>query len=341
MKKFCLIVMLISCFVWGSCAEEVVPSASYTGNGYILNASLTSGGLRVALSVSVKNTGAEKVSVLIRNIALDGESTGASATLEAGKGKTAQQRFIWQKEALGATTLAQIWAEISIPGQETEQQLLTITPLGEARVKHLSISREENTVAAYDDENAGVFFARIVPPNASSGSGLQFEWYLVNKSDEPLRFVMTALAENEDSAPAVCDLIPHTVAYLPDGVPFGEIADSESPRVGYRIAGYLPGSDLPLFQTEYTLNVLSPKGIPTMQPTAAPGPVRIGTVTIRKSGDVNVREEGTTKAKKVGSAKAGASYPCYGTSDTGWYLIELENGVRGYVTNAYSTLVRN
>ena len=116
--------------------------------------------------------------------------------------------------------------------------------------------------------------------------------------------------------------------------------NSASTETAFRIAGYQPGSDLPLFQTEYVLDALTPRSVPTMRPTAAPGPVQIGTVTIRKSGDVNVREEGNTKAKKLGSAKAGASYPCYGVSGTGWYLIELEDGTRGYVTNSYSTLKR-
>ena len=160
----------------------------------------------------------------------------------------------------------------------------------------------------------------------------------MNKSDAPLRFVMTALTGAEK--PCVVDVLPHTVAYIPAQVPPETFANASSPKTAFRIAGYRTGSDTPLFQTEYELDPLSPRSVPTMRPTAAPGPSRIGTVTIRKSGDVNVREEGNTKAKKVGSAKAGASYPCYDVSQTGWYLIELEDGTRGYVTNSYSTLKR-
>ena len=41
------------------------------------------------------------------------------------------------------------------------------------------------------------------------------------------------------------------------------------------------------------------------------------------------------------AAKAGKTYPCYGISLAGWYLIRLEDGTEGYVTNTLTTLQRN
>ncbi len=339
MKKTLLTVLLALCLLAPAAFAESSPTeASCAGEDYTLTAVLTSSGMRAALTFSFRNTGSGNATLLVRSIALDGECTDTSFLLEAAAGRTAEHRCVWQKEALGSLTAVEIWAENSRPGTEPEQQLLTIYPLGERKISRRMIPASEPLTAAYDDADAGVFFARLSSPAALRENGLSFEWYLVNKSDAPLRFVMTPLAGGRE--PRAADVLPHTVAYIPDLVKPDAFENPASPETAFRIAGYRPGSDLPLFQTEYVLDALTPRSVPTMRPTAAPGPVRIGTVTIRKSGDVNVREEGNTKAKKLGSAKAGASYPCYGVSTTGWYLIELEDGTRGYVTNSYSTLKR-
>lgn len=338
-KKNCVMFLLaLSLLTAAAFADSGQTTASCAGDDYSLTASLTSSGLRAALSFSFRNSGTGSAGLLIHNIALDGECTDTAFSLEAAPGRTAEHRCIWQKEALGSLTAVEVWAEISRPGKEPEHRILTIYPLGERKVSRRMIPAGETVTAVYDDENASVFAARLNGPSVLHQTGLTFDWALINKGDAPLRFVLTGLYGKQE--PSAADVLPHTISYLPAQVPLDAFETPASPKVSFRIAGYLTGSDLPLFQAEYELNPLAPRSVPTMRPTAAPGPFRIGTVTIRKSGDVNVREEGNTKAKKVGSAKAGASYPCYGVSDTGWYLIELADGTRGYVTNAYSTLVR-
>ena len=339
MKQACLTILLALALLPATVFAESTPTtASCAGEDYSLTAVLTSSGMRAALTFSFRNTGRDSMTLLVHNVALDGECTNTAFQLEAAAGRTADHRCVWQKDALGSLTAVEIWAEILRPGKESEHVVLSCYPLGERNISRRMIPSSETVTAAYDDADAGVFFARLSGPSVVQGTGLTFEWYLINKGDEPLRFVLTALASGQE--PAAADVLPHTVAYLPVRIPLDALENPASPRLSFRAAGYLPGSDLPLFQTEYELDPLSPRSVPTMRPTAAPGPQRIGTVTIRKSGDVNVREEGSTKAKKVGSAQAGASYPCYGVASTGWYLIELEDGTRGYVTDSYSTLRR-
>ena len=318
-------------------AEQGPAEASCAGDGYTLTASLTSSGMRAALTFDFGNQGADEAVLTVHSVALDGECTDTAFRLTAAPGKTVSRRCVWQKETLGSLTAVEVWAEISRPGRGSEHRVLTIWPLGERKIARRMLPAGEKSIAAFDDENAGVFFARLSDAAVLRESGLTFEWYLVNKGDSPLRFVMTA--DGQD--PVFCDVIPHTVAYVPDRLPPEMFEDQGSPEAFFQLAAYRPGSGEPLFRAEYTLRPLTPQGVPTAKPTAGPGPVRIGTVTIRKSGAVNVREEGNTKAKKLGSAKAGASYPCYGVSASGWYLIELEDGTRGYVTNSYSTLVRD
>ena len=339
LKKTCVMILLaLALLAAAASADSGLPTAVCAGDDYTLTASLSSSGLRAALSFTFRNSGTGSARLLIHNIALDGECTDTAFSLEAAPGQTAEHRCIWQKEALGSLTAAEVWAEISRPGKEPEHRILSIYPLGERKVSRRLIPAGETVTAVYDDENASVFAARLSGPSVLQQTGLTFEWALINKGDVPLRFVLTGLYGTQE--PSAADVLPHTIAYLPARVPLDAFETPASPMVSFRAAGYLTGSDLPLFQTEYELNPLAPRSVPTMRPTAAPGPFRIGTVTIRKSGDVNVREEGSTKSRKIGSAKAGASYPCYGVSDTGWYLIELADGTRGYVTNAYSTLVR-
>ena len=98
--------------------------------------------------------------------------------------------------------------------------------------------------------------------------------------------------------------------------------------------------DRPAFRTTYEYRLSAPVPVTTLAPVNTP-PAQIGTVTIRRSGAVNVREKDTTDSKKIGSAKAGKTYPCYGISPAGWYLIRLEDGTEGYVTNTLTTLQRN
>ena len=98
--------------------------------------------------------------------------------------------------------------------------------------------------------------------------------------------------------------------------------------------------DRPAFRTTYEYRLSAPVPVTTLAPVNTP-PAQIGTVTIRRSGAVNVREKDTTDSKKIGSAKAGKTYPCYGISLAGWYLIRLEDGTEGYVTNTLTTLQRN
>lgn len=340
MKQKCLLILLALCLLLPAARAEDTPTAAdCAGTDYTVNAVLTSSGLRAALTVTFKNTGKDVAVLLVRNVALDGECTDTSFTLEAAPGRTARKRVLWQKEALGSLTAVEVWAEVSREGAPAEQCLLSIFPLGEQKAVRRFLSNGEQAVAAYDDQNAGVFFTRLNAPSVLKQTGLTFEWYLLNKSDRPMRFVLTALGG--DQAPTVCDVLPHTVAYVPDRVEAQALGDIAAPRVTFRAAGYLTGSDLPLFQTEYELNPSAPRSVPTVKPTATPGPYRIGTVTIRKSGDVNVREEDSTKSRKLGSAKAGTSYPCYGVSKNGWFLIELPDGTRGYVTNSYATLIRD
>ena len=339
MKQACLTILLALALLPAAVFAESTPTtASCAGEDYSLTAVLTSSGMRAALTFSFRNTGRDSMTLLVHNVALDGECTNTAFQLEAAAGRTADHRCVWQKDALGSLTVVEIWAEIIRPGKDSEHVVLSCYPLGERKISRRMLPSSETVTAAYDDADAGVFFARLSGPSVVQGTGLTFEWYLINKGDEPLRFVLTALARGQE--PAAADVLPHTVAYLPVRIPLDALENPASPRLSFRVSGYLPGSDLPLFQTEYELDPLSPRSVPTMRPTAAPGPQRIGTVTIRKSGDVNVREEGNTEAKKVGSAQAGASYPCYGVASTGWYLIELEDGTRGYVTDSYSTLRR-
>ncbi len=333
MKKRWLILLICLAACLPALGESTPTSDQYKGRDYTLTAFAESSGMRVRVTVDFRNSGDKEASVTVRNIALDGECTGASFTLKAAPGASDSRTSLWQKGTLGSLTVVEVWAEVNISGRSTEAALLTILPLGEKKVSRRFLSGDEKTYAAFDDLNAGVRLCRLTAD--SPENGISFEWYLINKADELIRFVITARGDagNSLDTPAVYDLIPHTVCYAPALVP-GDTA------VTFRIAGYLPGNDMPLFQTDYPLDVSSPRAVPTLKPTAAPGPYRIGTVTVRKSGDVNVREEGSTGARKVGSAKAGKSYPCFGVAETGWYLIELEDGTRGYITDKYTTLKR-
>ena len=57
----------------------------------------------------------------------------------------------------------------------------------------------------------------------------------------------------------------------------------------------------------------------------------IGTITIRKDVDVDVRENPESGAQIVGTALKGKKYPLMSISENGWYEIQLEENVFGYI----------
>ena len=90
LKKTCVMILLaLTLLAASASADSGLPTASCAGDDYTLTASLTSSGMRAALSFTFRNSGTGSARLLIRNIALDGECTDTAFSLEAAPGETA------------------------------------------------------------------------------------------------------------------------------------------------------------------------------------------------------------------------------------------------------------
>lgn len=95
-----------------------------------------------------------------------------------------------------------------------------------------------------------------------------------------------------------------------------------------------------------TLAVLTLVSMVAVASTAAASGGSI--VVISSTAAVNIRAGGSTDYAIIGTAYPGRTYPYLGTTDTGWYMIQMDNGAWGcvspklaYVTGASGTSPSN
>ncbi len=306
-------------------------ASNAAGDGdYEVRLALSGRGLTSEAVLTFENRlAAEELTFVVEEIALSGECTGYSARKTVGPG-TDTLRVTFRRSTLTPVTVCDAGVTVlSADGSVLEDLVLTAAPYGDAAVRRLSAAGYPDATVALDNDLATLL---ILTPDSLQPSRRVL--WLYNKSDRLLRLhIDRALADGQLTGLSVA------LQALPQTAQYGEIRlpDALTDTLTMSLAGYLAGQDKqPAFRAVYDYRPQAPVSVPTVVPKNTPRP-EIGTVTIRKSGPVNVREGDSTDAKKVGSAKAGATYPCYGISDAGWYLIRLEDGTEGYITNPLTT----
>ena len=312
-----------------SCA---VASERWDGKDFSAALTLTGRGMTSTASVSFENRSADTVTFVLRDIALNGECTGYSAEYKAPPGQ--QTRSVsFRRSELAPVTVCDVGvAALGKDGSVLFEETLTALPYGESAAKRPSPADFTGAAAAFDSEEACLL---ILPPSESA-PGSRTLWFF-NKSERLMRLRLDRIL-----ADGRLTDISLTMQALPLTGQFADLALPEKApeTLLLTLTGYTAGKgDEPVFRTTYEYRLSNPVSVPTLAPANTPAR-QIGIVTIRRSGAVNVRESDTTDSKKVGSAKAGKTYPCYGISSAGWYLIRLEDGTEGYVTNTLTTLKR-
>ena len=328
---------LILCFLLTAvlcapaCADGA-PASRLEAADYTVEAVLSGRGLTTTVTLRVENRAAAPLHLLVRDIALNGECTGYSVEFDARTGTT-EKSVSFGRETLTPVGSCDIGiAELDADGTVLREETLTILPFGAGAVRRPRAADYPAATVALDNETATL----LILPENDAPPGRRVLW-LYNKSDRLLRlYVDRILADSQlTETTLMIQALPLTAQWaewpLPQPLP---------DTLTLSLAGYLSGEGPePVFRARYDYRLLAPVSVPTMVPAVTPTP-QIGTVTVRRSGPVNVRESDNTESRKVGSAKAGATYPCFGVSPAGWYLIRLEDGTEGYITNTLTTLQR-
>ena len=320
-------VLMAVLFCAGACASEFYETADYT-----VSLALSGRGLTSTVTFRLDNRSTGRLTLLVRDIALNGECTGYTAEYSAQPGELVRS-VSFRREAILPVTVCDAGIAVLAPdGSVLAEETLTVLPYGASSVTRPKLTDFQDATAALDNENASLL---ILPP--SDAEPKKRVLWLFNKSDALLRLRLSRILVDGKLTE-----LSLTVQALPQTGQYAELVLPEpTPDVlTFSMAGYLAGKgEQPVFQDTYEYRLSAPVSVPTMVPANTPLP-QIGTVTIRKSGAVNVRESDNTSSKKVGSAKAGMTYPFFGVSPAGWYLIRLDDGTEGYVTNTLTTLQR-
>ncbi len=312
----------------GTTAERARYTLSVTAEGY---------GLSCEVTLAFTNTGADgALTARFRDIALDGEGMSTPLTLTADPGRTETKTLRFRRSSLRTLTAVETAVEVTdAAGASAGSELLAVYPLGVSGIRRVSHYGDAESTVILDNQQATVLLYR---GDLKDGVCTLDLWFF-NKTDDVMRLRPEELKADGRSAETDC-----VAEALPGCGAFAQLAfrtDGEPVRLGMKLAGYLLGrGGEPVFREDAEYSPADPKPVATLVPDVTPSPV-IGTVTIRKSGAVNVRADDNTGAKKIGSAKAGHSYPCLGISKNGWYLIRLEDGTEGYVTNTLTTLKKD
>ena len=289
-------------------------------------------GLTSIVTFSFENRGANSVTVIIRDIALNGECTGYFKECKVTPGQS-EHTASFQRETLSPVTVCDAGiAVLDTAGNILNELTLTVFPYSESTACRPALTDFPDAVIALDSETASL----LIMPASDGTDGRRILW-LYNKSDSLMR-----LHADRILADGKLTDLSLTMQALPMTGQYAEL-DLPAPlpqTLSLSLTGYLADQgDQPAFRDTYEYRLSNPVSVPTIVPVNTPTP-QIGIVTIRKSGAVNVRDGDSTSAKKIGSAKAGMTYPCYGVSPAGWYLIRLEDGTEGYVTNTLTTFQR-
>ena len=324
--------MLVSALILAIVLCTAAGASERTENSDCAAELLLSGrGLTSTVRIRFENRTQAPLTFIIRDIALDGECTGYTDQFECPPGE--QTRTVsFRRDSLDPVTSCDAGvAVLDGDGKLLYEEALTILPYGESRVKRPSIIDFPGAAVALDTDEVSL---QILP--ADEGAGTRVLW-LFNKSGQTLR-----LQADRILADGQLTGLSLTMQALPLTGQFAELRlpDPLPKTLTFSLAGYTAGNEKPLFRETYEYLLSAPVSVPTQIPLNTPVP-QIGTVTIRKSGAVNVRESDTTESRKIGSAQAGMTYPCFGVSPAGWYLIRLDDGTEGYVTNTLTTLKRN
>ncbi len=243
------------------------------------------------------------------------------------------QSFSFRRDALTPVTVCDLGLAVYSASDELLiEETLSTFPYGESNVRRPSLTDFPNAAVALDSDAASLMF--LAPSRMQDGERIL---WLFNKTENLLRLrIDRVLADGKlTDISLIMQALPRTGQYaellLPDPLPT---------IISLTLTGYTSEKqDQPVFIETYEYCLSGPVSVPTVVPVNTPVP-QIGTVTIRRSGPVNLRDSDSTSAKKIGSAKAGQTYPCYGISPAGWYLIRLEDGTEGYVTNTLTTFQR-
>ena len=293
---------------------------------------LTGRGLTTTVTLGFENREKKPVTVMIRDIALNGECTGYTNEYEVSPGQS-ERAVSFKRETLSPVTVCDTGiAVLDSNGKVLHELVLTIYPYSESTARRPALTDFPDAVVALDTDTASL----LIMPATDGSDGRRILW-LYNKADSLMRLQADRiLADGKlTDLNLTMQALPHTGQYAELDLP---VPLPQTLRLS--LSGYLASQgEKPVFSETYDYRLSDPVSVPTMVPVITPTP-QIGTVTIRKSGAVNVRDGDSTSAKKIGSAKAGKTYPCYGVSPAGWYLIRLEDGTEGYVTNTLTTFQR-
>ena len=315
-----------------ACGSDAV-LAREEGQDCAVTAALTVRGPQVTVALGFENRRAdERLTFVIRDIALNGECAGYTAAYEAAPLQAVDVSAGFQRADFTPVTVCDVGvAVLDAAGKRIAEKTLTIYPFGEGSARRPVLADLPEGLVALDHEAASLV---ILPGDEKAPDSRIL--CLINKSDRLMRLrVAPVYADGRLTDLSVTlQALPGTRQYAALALP------AEADRLDLTLTGYTAdGGDKPLCAEAYAYSRSRPQPAPTLVPSVTPRP-QIGVVTIRKSGAVNVREGDSTDARKVGSAQAGRTYPCFGVSDAGWYLIRLEDGTEGYVTNTLTTFQR-
>ena len=327
-KARILLGMLLAALLLCSCASAL---ESFENADCAAELLLSGRGLTSTVTLRFENRTDEPVKLVIRDVAFNGECTGTTVEQTAEPGQMVRS-FSFRRSTLTPITVCDLgFAVLSAEDALLAEETLSLYPYGEAAAKRPALTDYPDATVALDSKDASLLF--LSPTQAQDGKRVL---WLYNKTDGLLRLrIDRILADGQlTELSLVLQALPHTGQFaeltLPDPLPNS---------ISITLTGYPSGQELPLFRETYEYRLNAPVSVPTMVPAVTPRP-QIGTVTIRKSGPVNVRDGDSTSDNKIGSAKAGQTYPCFGISPNGWYLIRLDDGTEGYVINTLTTLKR-
>jgi len=330
------LLLAVCLWVLTAAAAGEAPASTVRGDSYSLTLSAEGKGHSCTVTLTVINTDSAKaLTAAVRDVALDGECMGVRDILTVPAGQTNSLTLRWRRPTLTALTAVEAAVRLTAEGGAGQDELIAVYPLGPENVKRTGHYDDAGGTVALDSEEATVILYR----GAQTDDGYGLDVWLYNKTDDIARYRLEGVMADGRTADAalLSEVLPRCGAFARITLPVkGEPAD-----IRMVLAGYLmKNGSSPVFRETLEYAPAAPVAVPTLVPAVTKPPV-IGTVTIRKSGSVNVREGDSTDARKVGSAKAGHSYPCLAISENGWYLIRLDDGTEGYVTNTLTTLKKD